>query len=202
MRGDESSDDGTEDRSAICRFQGGETQAFDELMQRHQRRAYAFAYHLTKGHDEAGDVVADTFLRVYRSLNRFRGDSSFSSWLYRIELNCFLDIRKRARYRSVLNLDEALGGHDGLVVMNNADDRQTPHDHLERRERHSAIEKAVKRLCPEQREAFTMFQIEEMSYVDIAKVLEIPIGTIKSRLHRARFQLRRSLVPHDSRVHA
>jgi len=194
----ESNDDRADDRSTISRFQGGDEHAFDELMRRHQPTAYRFARNLTKDDDEAGDVVADTFLRVFRSLSRYRGDGAFTSWLYRIELNCFLDIRKKARFGSTFSLDAILSGPEGLVSKAVINDRETPHDYLERREGISTIEKAMKRLSPGQQEVFMMFQADAMSYEDIATALAVPVGTIKSRLNRARVHIRQTIRSKES----
>ena len=183
----------TEDRWSISRFQSGDAGAFDDLMRRHQGMVYNLAYRLTKNHDEAGDLVAETFFRVFRALNRFRGDSSFRSWLYPIELNCFIDIRSKARYGSIISLDAMVNGSDGLVALNMIDDRETAHDRVVRRERVSAIGRAMKRLTPDQREVFMMYQADAMSYEDIASALEVPIGTIKSRLNRARCHIRQTI---------
>src|ERR1019366_5470801 len=80
-----------DDGATISRFQSGEKSAFNDLVERHQQRAYHYASRLTNNADEAADIVSETFLRVYRSLGGFKGESSFTTWLYRIETNCFLD---------------------------------------------------------------------------------------------------------------
>ncbi len=182
-----------EDWTTIGRFQEGDQAAFDELMRRHWQRANSYACKLTKDRDEAADVVADTFYRVFRSLNRFRGESSFTSWLYRIELNCFLDIRKKLQSRMSLSLDELLCGRDGQATLQVVDGQDSAQERLERRERITAIEKAMKNLSPNQSQAFMMFHGDAMCYEDISKALSVPIGTVKSRLNRARLQVRKTI---------
>jgi RNA polymerase sigma-70 factor (ECF subfamily) len=193
MRNNELSEVQADDWSTIGRFQNGDSSAFDELMGRHQQRAYKFACQLTKDRDEAADVVACAFGRVLRSLDKFRGDSSFTSWLYRIELNCFLDIRKKARSRQTFSLDNQQSGHDGPVEFQITGFQESAYEHMERRERVAAIEKAMKRLPPNQRQVFVMFQADALSYEDIAQMLAVPIGTVKSRLNRARLHIRNSI---------
>ena len=184
---------GAEDQSSIGRFQSGDGCAFDDLVRRHWQRANSFASQLTNDRDEAADVVADAFVRVFRSLDRFRGESSFSSWLYRIEMNCFLDRRKKMHGRLELRLDESPKGPDGRAAIQIADSRETAHDLLIRRERITAIEMAMNHLPPNQKRAFMMFQAEAMSYEAIAIALDVPIGTVKSRLNRAGLHIRRSI---------
>ena len=191
----ETNESETQDSSNIRRFQNGDATAFDDLVHRHLRWVYNFAFQLSRDRDEASDVVSNTLIRVFKSLNRFRGDSSFTSWVYRIELNCFLDIRRKSRSGSILSLDAVLSGRDGSVILNIIDDQETPHDHLERHERRSKLERAIKHLSKDQMETFMLSQADEMSYEQIAEKLDIPIGTVKSRLHRARFHIRRSLLP-------
>src|ERR1700733_4258008 len=97
-----------EDGAIIARYQRGDKTAFNELVERHQKRAYHYAARLTSNPDEAADIVAETLIRVYRSLDGFKGESSFTTWLYRIETNCFLDMRKRSNARPAISLDDTL----------------------------------------------------------------------------------------------
>ena len=184
-----------EDGAIIARYQRGDAGAFDELVQRHQQRAYHFAFRLTKNPDEAADVVAEAFVRVYRSLDHFKGESSFTTWLYRIETNCFLDMRKRASSRPALSLDEVLQVEDGQVEIQIIDNRESAQDRVEQRERLSAIEVAMKDIPAHQRTILLMYHAEAMSYEDIAETLRLPIGTVKSRLNRARLSMRQALRP-------
>jgi len=162
---------------------------------RHRQRAYHYASRLSNNPDEAADIVAETFLRAYRSLDGFKGDSSFSTWLYRIETNCFLDMRKRASLRSSISLDDELQVNDGHVPIQIVDDCESAHDRVEKRERLSAIESAMKHLPDHQRAIIVMYHAQSMSYEDIADALRLPIGTVKSRLNRARLSLRSLLRP-------
>lgn len=189
------SEDRIADSSNIRRFQCGDEDAFDELVRKHMRWVYNFAFHLTHDRDEASDVVSNTLIRVFNSLKRFRGDSSFTSWVYRIEVNYFLDIRRKSRPISILSLDAVLCGREGSIILNIADDKNNPHDQLERHERSRKLDKAILRLPVDQRISFMLSQADEMSYEEIADKLDIPIGTVRSRIHRARSQIKTSLMP-------
>ena len=152
-----------EDTTFIERFQRGHQDAFDGLVQRNKGRAYQYAFRLTKNPDEAADIVAEAFVRVYRSLKNFKGESSFSTWLYRIETNCFLDMRKKAHCRKDVSLDDALLLNDGYVDTQIADTRETPHDHLERGERLAAINAAMLRLPKRHQAILNLYHAESMS---------------------------------------
>ncbi|HSI72683.1 MAG TPA: sigma-70 family RNA polymerase sigma factor [Fimbriimonas sp.] len=185
----------SEDSILIERFQRGDKQAFDTLVQKHQARAYQYAFRLTRNPDDAADVVADAFVRVYRALQTFKGDSAFTTWLYRIETNCFLDMRKKKNARPTTSLDSALNLGDGEVELQVEDHSPTAQDEAERSQRMSAVEEAVQRLPEYQRAMIIMYHAESMSYEEIADSLNLPIGTVKSRLNRARLSLRQLLEP-------
>ena len=187
-----------EDCSTIGRYQRGDKSAFDDLLRRHQVRAYHYAYRLTKNPDEAADIVANAFVRVLRSLDGFKGESSFTTWLCRIETNCFLDMRKKTNSRPTISMDEVLQSGDGQVAMQVIDDQESAHERVERGERLTAINKAMKYLPEHQRVILMMYHAEAMSYEDIAETLRLPIGTVKSRINRARLSLREILQPYKN----
>jgi RNA polymerase sigma-70 factor, ECF subfamily len=185
----------SEDSILIERFQNGDKVAFDALVQKHQARAYQYAFRLTRNPDDAADVVADAFVRVYRALQTFKGDSAFTTWLYRIETNCFLDMRKKKNARPTTSLDSALNLGDGEVELQVEDNGPTAQEEAERSQRLSAVEEAVQKLPEYQRAMIIMYHAESMSYEEIAEALNLPIGTVKSRLNRARLSLRQLLEP-------
>jgi len=184
-----------EDGALIARIQRGETSAFNELVRRHERRAYSYALRLTRNADEAADIVADAFVRVYRSLGTFRGDSSFTTWLYRIETNCFLDMKKKVSAQRTVSLEEILSTTNGQTDTQIADDRETPLEHVEKGERITVIQQVMRQLPKSHQAILMMYHAESMSYDEIADVLNMPIGTVKSRLNRARLRLRDALRP-------
>jgi RNA polymerase sigma-70 factor (ECF subfamily) len=184
-----------EDGAIISRYQRGSKAAFNELVARHRQRAYHYASRLTNNPDEAADIVAETLIRVYRSLEGFKGESSFTTWLYRIEKNCFLDLRKKANARPCVSLDDCVQGDEHQFGMQVTDDHDSAHECVEKRERLGAIEAAMKHLPEHQRSILMMYHAQSMSYEDIASTLGLPIGTVKSRLNRARLSLRNGLRP-------
>lgn len=186
-----------DDSVLIERSQKGDRQAFDDLIRKHERRAYQYAFRLTSNPEEASDVVGDAFVRVYSALHNFKGQSAFTTWLYRILTNCFLDMRKREKSRPATSLEAALVTDDGDLERQVEDDAASPHEEAERSERERAVENAVKQLPEYQRAMITMYHVENLSYEEIAESLDLPIGTVKSRLNRARLSLRELLIGNE-----
>lgn len=186
-----------EDSILIERSQNGDQNAFNQLLSKHSERAYQYAYRLTRSQEEASDIVAEAFVRIFKALPNFKGESAFTTWLYRIETNCFLDIRKKQRSRPCTSLDAALQTTDGELALQIEDSAPSPYMETERRERMSAIEHAVEDLPEYQKAMIVMYHAEMLSYEDIAQTLNLPIGTVKSRLNRARISLRERLSPNE-----
>jgi RNA polymerase sigma-70 factor (ECF subfamily) len=183
-----------DDGVLIERSQKGDRNAFDDLIRKHEKRAYQYAFRLTSNPEEAGDVVADAFVRVYSALHNFKGQSAFTTWLYRILTNCFLDMRKREKSRPTTSLEAALVTDDGDLERQVQDDAPTPHAQAEKSERERAVERAVGHLPEYQQAMIMMYHVENLSYEEIAEALDLPIGTVKSRLNRARLSLREILI--------
>jgi len=186
-----------QDSLLIERAQKGDRSALNDLVRKHQERAYQYAYRLTRNQDEAADVVADAFVRVFNALPNFKGQSAFSTWLYRILTNCFLDIRKKEKNRPTTSLDTTIETGEGEMERQFEDDGPSPLDETERSERGHAIEDAVTQLPEYQRAMIVMYHAEQLSYEEIAEALDLPIGTVKSRLNRARLSLRELLAKHE-----
>lgn len=182
-----------DDTLLIERFQRGDHKAMDALIQKHQARAYQYAYRLTKDVEEASDVVSEAFVRVYRALGNFKGESAFTTWLYRILTNCYLDMRKKQNSRRTISLDDSQPTEDGDLQLQVEDTAPTPHQHAESRERIRTISAAVDELPEYQKAMIMMYHVEMLSYEEIAESLDLPIGTVKSRLNRARTTLRERL---------
>jgi RNA polymerase sigma-70 factor (ECF subfamily) len=174
----------------VDRAAQGERAALDELIRKHQARAYQYAFRLTRNPDEAADLVAEAFVRVHRSIQGFQGQSAFTTWLYRILTNCFLDARKRAARRQTTSLDDVMRTDDGEMERQIASDEEGPLDHVERGYRAETLAAAIERLPEAYRTIVVMYHCENLSYEEISEALAVPIGTVKSRLNRARLALR------------
>ncbi|MBS1716401.1 MAG: sigma-70 family RNA polymerase sigma factor [Armatimonadetes bacterium] len=180
----------TEDMVLVERARRGDRSALDELIMAYEAKAYQYAYRLTRNSEEASDVVADAFVRVFNALGNFKGQSSFNTWLYRIITNCYLDIKKKERNRPTLSIETALTTADGEITREIEDPSRDPYEETERNSREARVQDAVAQLPEYQRAMIVMYHSENMSYEEIAAALDLPIGTVKSRLNRARLSIR------------
>lgn len=177
----------------IERCRAGDLSAFDELMARHQNRVFNLCLWMLRDHEAANDAAQDTFIRAYRALGNFRGDCAFSTWLHRIAVNIASDAAAR-RKRTPQPLSE-LETDDNPAPEPAGPARDNPIETLTRSERRHAVREALDTLPDHHRVVLVLFDIQGHSYEEIAEVLELPIGTVKSRLNRARAALRERLIP-------
>ena len=179
------------DRHLVAQAAAGDREAFDALVRRHGTRVVNIARALTGGDNDAEDLAQEVFVRAYRGLKSFRGDSSFTTWLYTVTLNVVRSHRsRRSRWRALWApaLDEDT--EQKVAVKTNAD--RGPEADLVRR---NAIDIALAALPDELRTAVTLRDVEGLEYAEIAQVMGIPIGTVESRIFRARKRLRALLEP-------
>jgi len=185
----------TDERLLIERCKQGDRDAFDKLVRGYEKRVYNLAYRLSGHYDEANDISVDAFLRVFQALKLFRGDANFSTWLFRIVTNVYLDRRKRSRNKQHLSLEEYIELEENSVARQIVDPSPTPGMVAEHRERSDMLQNAIDALPDYQRAMVVLYHTEGLSYEEIASVLSLPIGTVKSRLNRARLTLREKLEP-------
>ncbi|MCH7903247.1 MAG: sigma-70 family RNA polymerase sigma factor [Armatimonadetes bacterium] len=179
-----------DDSLLIEHSQEGDRQAFDALIRKYEQRAYQYAHRLTSNPEEASDIVAEAFVRVFNALKNFKGQSSFSTWLYRILTNCYLDHRKKERNRQHQSLEASLRLDGGEVQMQVEDQSPRADEIAEQNEREQAVQAALGHMPEYQQVMLVMYHVEALSYEDISDALDLPIGTVKSRLNRARLALR------------
>lgn len=185
----------TEDKNLIERCKLGDLAAFNELVKKYEKQVYNFAYRLAGNYDDANDVAQDAFLRVFNAIGTFRGDSSFTTWLFRITTNVFLDSRKRAKAHPQSSLDEYLDLEESSVSRQIEDPAPSPEALTEEMERGEILDSAIRSLPEYQRAMVVLYHTEQKSYEEIAEILNLPIGTVKSRLNRARLALKEKLSP-------
>jgi RNA polymerase sigma-70 factor, ECF subfamily len=182
-----------DDRRLIAECLGGRREAFGELVSRYQVRLYNAAVRLVDSPEDAADVVQDAFLNAYQSLHTFKGDAEFFTWLYRIAFNTAISLKRKKR--AAVSLDA--GGPDGGIDPDDPSEYVKPGVALQRSEEEAQLQDALNRLSHEHREVLVLKDIEGMKYEEIAEILGVPIGTIRSRLHRARLELRGLLQTED-----
>lgn len=184
------------DRDLIARAADGDMRAFEELVGRHQRRAHTVAYGIVRSAEDAREVTQDAFLRVHRHLKDFEGGASFSTWLYRIVFNLSIDlIRRRSPGRAV-----ELEDHTDLTSAPDewlpARGERDPFASLDRARLVEVMQRCLDALPPHHRTAIILREVEGMSYEEIAEAMEVPKGTVMSRLFHARRKMQRMLREH------
>ncbi|GIV15535.1 MAG: sigma-24 [Armatimonadota bacterium] len=185
----------SDDRQLIERCRNGDREAFDELVRRYERQVYNLAYRLSGNYDDASDVVVEAFVRAFQGLHTFRGDANFGTWLHRVVVNTFLDMRKRSKGRQHISLEEQLELDGDTFTRQIEDTSPGPQELLEQEEREEVLQRAIAQLSPERRILIVLYHFENLSYEEIAQMLKLPVGTVKSRLNRARLALREILEP-------
>jgi RNA polymerase sigma-70 factor, ECF subfamily len=185
-----------EDRALITMAQAGDMRAFQQLVERHQRRGFALAFALVRDENDARELVQDAFLRVFKSLPTFQGDSSFYTWFYRIITNLGIDLlRKPGRNTTELEEERLVGpeGDEVDVPFVGRFEGASPLDVVRRREIAARLETALDELPSYHRAVIVLREVEGLSYEEIAQAMGVSKGTIMSRLFHARQKLQRAL---------
>jgi len=179
----------------VRQCQAGHADAFDELVTRYRTRIFAMIYNMVHNEQDAWDLSQESFLRVWRSIKRFRGKSSFYTWLYRIVMNVTIDwLRKKQVKGGDSEFDDSIQLREidpAAKTLPKAD--PLPHTRMERAEIRARIDAAIEQLSPDHRAVILMKEIEEMQYHEIAEALGCSIGTVMSRLFYARKKLQNLL---------
>jgi RNA polymerase sigma-70 factor (ECF subfamily) len=167
-------------------IQRGETDAFEILVRRHEKTIFNLVYRMLGDYDDAAEVSQEVFLSAYRAIGQFRGDANFSTWLYRIALN-----HATTRRRSISSRHQKTVPIDDMEPL--SDPELGPAETLERKEIRERVQLALNKLEPDDATMILLRDLQDISYDEVARVLEIPVGTVKSRLHRARQALKTQL---------
>jgi RNA polymerase sigma-70 factor (ECF subfamily) len=178
--------DGISDAECVRRLQQGETNTFEILVRRHQKTIFNLVYRMLGDYDEAAEIAQEAFLSAYRAIGGFRGDANFSTWLYRIALNHATTRRKSMahwqQHTVPIETTEPVG-----------DNHLDPAAMVEQKEIQERVQKALNSLEPDDAAIILLKDLQDMPYEEVARILEIPLGTVKSRLHRARQALKSQL---------
>ena len=181
------------EKELITRAKNGDQDAFGQLVLAHQNKVYSLCVHLLNSREEAEDMAQEAFLKAWRSLSGFQGESSFATWMHRLTTNLCLDhLRKQTRRQNVsvaVSLDD-----EETVFVEPADPGSDPQQELERKERQQALTNGLRELPEHHRKPLVMREVSGMSYQEIADALELDLGTVKSRIARARDALRKRLL--------
>jgi RNA polymerase sigma-70 factor, ECF subfamily len=173
-----------EDRELVERFARDESHAFDEIVERYEQRVYAIALRMTGNVEDARDAMQDVFISALRALRSFRGDAQLSTWIHRVAVNASLDLLRKRKRHVAQPLEEA-GEHQS--------DDVGPEDAAARAARAVEVQRALQKVSEEHRAVLVLHDLQDLDYAETAAALDIPVGTVKSRLHRARAEMARLL---------
>jgi RNA polymerase sigma-70 factor (ECF subfamily) len=180
-----------DDHRLITQTREGDTAAFGELVLRYQDRLFNTVVRLVDNVEDSRDVVQETFLHAYQSLNSFKGDSLFFTWLYRIAVNTAISMKRKQRH--VLRIQPA-GQEKNTIDPLDRSEENRPGRAIEMAEEERKVHEALGKLSAEHRAVLVMKDMEGMKYEEMAEILDVPVGTIRSRLHRARLEMRDILI--------
>lgn len=169
----------------ISRARGGDRDAFGALVEQYRDNVYRLAYRMCGNAYDADEAAQEAFVAAWRALPNFRGDAKFSTWLYRLTTNAAIDVMRREKRHQTVG--------DGEMIEV-ADDADSPQETVERTEQQEAVQEALATLSEEYREVLLLRYMEELDYAEIAEVLQLPSGTVKSRINRAKAALKAALL--------
>lgn len=182
----------------LSRAQAGDAAAFEQLVQPHMPRMYNYIARMTGDPIEAEDLTQDAILRAHRAIGSFRGGATFQTWLYRIATNICVDALRRQRRRGgrTRSLDDPLEADEGQITRDVADHTNDPQELAQVDELRQEVGRAIAELSPKLRSVVVLFDLRGLTYEEIANTLNLPLGTVKSRLFNARARLRDLLRPY------
>lgn len=178
---------GKEDQSLAREAANGDRKAFDQLVLKYEKKIFNLAYRICGNYDDASELAQEAFIKAFKSIGSFRADSEFGTWLYRITLNVCYDFIRKNKKQNIISISEV--GEEGYIIQNLHSNDISPGDYAENRETIKEITNAIGTLKEDQRTMIILRDIEGFTYSEIAKILKISEGTVKSRINRARLSL-------------
>lgn len=172
----------------------GDVEAFEKLIQSHQKKVYNIALRMTKNPEDAQELAQDTFIRAFIAIKKFRGESSFSTWLYRIAMNVCTDFLRKRNKAVVISIDQGAIGSESEQPIQLPEDAPGPDELSEKRQLKQLVRQAMDSLSAEHRQVLILRDLMDLSYRDIANTLSVSEGTIKSRINRAREGLKQVIL--------
>jgi RNA polymerase sigma-70 factor (ECF subfamily) len=182
-----------EDKEMVLAVREGDTTAYRGLVEKYQNRVYQMVYGMVRNQEDARDIAQDAFVKAYDNLHRFRLESSFYTWIYRIAMNLAIDNLRKHKRQGTSEFDESVASRDGTGAIHEIHHQDGPVRSLERKQLYARIMAALQELPEDQRQVILLRELEGLSYKEIADVMEVPEGTIMSRLFYARKKLQKLL---------
>jgi RNA polymerase sigma-70 factor (ECF subfamily) len=181
------------DAAMVAAVLEGDPEAYRVLVERYERRIYHVIYGMVRSPEDAKDLAQDAFVKAFQNLHRFRLEAKFYTWLCRIAMNVAIDHLRKMKHRNHAEFDDARGGSEGAQVVRLHSAKDDPSENVARARMYKIIMDAVETLPDDQKQVLILREIEDMPYKEIAEVLDIPEGTVMSRLYYARRRLQEQL---------
>lgn len=183
------------DKDLIVKAKNGHIESFEKLIEEYQTKVYNISLKMLKNEQDAFDASQDALLKAYKYIANFKGNSSFATWLYKITVNTCLDyINKSKKYKSNISLEQTISQKDNETPIQFEDKKQNVMGKVLENERQKVLYEALDKLNPIQKEMIILRDIEGFSYEEIAKITDLNIGTVKSKISRARLKLKEILL--------
>lgn len=174
------------DLAVVKQVQAGDVAAFDKLIVKYRERIFGVVYNLTSNREDASDLTQDAFIKAFQSINRFQGQSSFFTWLYRIAVNTALTHLRKHRNRTFFSLENIQEDQTNAQVIAQLSDKSGADRDAQLRELQEKLNEAMQKLSIKHRTVITLFEIDGLSHAEIAEITECSEGTVRSRLHYAK----------------
>lgn len=171
----------------------GDPIAFEDLIAIHQKNIFSIAYRIAGNQNDAEDMAQEVLIKIFKNLNQFKGNSKFSTWLYRVTTNTCLDMKKKIMKHSSYSLDQNLETDEGSISTEIQDNSPTPEQYAEQNAVQRAVNQAISNLNDQHKKVIILRDVQGFSYEEIADMLGCSVGTVKSRINRARAQLKKIL---------
>jgi len=181
------------DWMVVQRVQAGDVASFDQLILKYRERVYAMIYNMTSNREDAADLTQDSFIKAFQSINRFQGQSSFFTWLYRIAVNSSLTHIRKNKLRTFFSFDKIHEDAGVSEVINRLTDKKDVERDVFVNELQEKLNEALQKLSIPHRTVVTLFEIDGLSHEEIAEVMNCSVGTVRSRLHYAKQLLQAEL---------
>jgi RNA polymerase sigma-70 factor (ECF subfamily) len=170
----------------VQRVQAGDVAAFDQLMLKYRERVFGVVYNLTSNREDSSDLTQDAFIKAFQAINRFNGQSSFFTWLYKIAVYTTLTHLRRNRLRSFFSLEKLQEEDVGSKILDQVADKNTADRDTYLHELQEKLNEAMQKLSIKHRTVISLFEIDGLSHTEIAQIMECSEGTVRSRLHYAK----------------
>jgi RNA polymerase sigma factor (sigma-70 family) len=184
------------DRALVQQVQAGDVAAFNRLIVKYRERLYSVIYNMTGNREDTADLAQDTFIRAFQSINRFQGNATFFTWLYRIAVNSTVTHLRKNRLRTFFSLEKVVEEGKNSEIIAALTDKSGAERDTFVKELQEKLNDALQKLSINHRTVITLFEIDELSHAEIAEVMDCSIGTVRSRLHYAKQLLQAELQPY------